>query len=106
MRPSTDPVPEKAPGSGGRYLPLHSSQPRPDECPRTQIIYYEVLNPYVLEQLWSLARSMRQRRINSSICQYADIQELTQAILKEVVNQIVVGLVSRKTIPAKAIQIY
>lgn len=30
-----------------------------DECPKTHIIYHEVLDPYVLEQIQALARSMK-----------------------------------------------
>ena len=86
------------------YLCSHHNL-RPDECPRTHIIYHEVLYPYVLEQLCGLAKSMRKRKINSPICQYRDIQELTQAILKEVVDRIMIGHVSSKTKPARAIEI-
>jgi hypothetical protein len=39
---------------------------------------------------------MRRRKINSPICQYRDIQELTQPILKEVVDRIMVGHVKNK----------
>lgn len=86
------------------YLCSHHNL-RPDDCPRTHIIYHEVLYPYVLEQLRGLAKSMRKRKINSPICQYRDIQELTQAILKEVLDRIMIGHVSRKTKPARAIEI-
>ena len=87
------------------YLCCHHNL-RPDECPRTHIIYHEVLYPYVLDQLRALARSMRRRKINSPICQFADIQELTPEILNEVVDQIVVGHVKHKQKPIKAIQVH
>ena len=50
---------------------------RPDECPKTHIIYHEELYPYILEQLRALARSMKRRKVNSPICRYVDIDELT-----------------------------
>ena len=86
------------------YLCTHHNR-RPDECPKTHIIYHEVLYPYVLEQIRALARSMKRRRINSPICRYADIQELTPVILREVMNRITVGHVQHKAKPAKVIQI-
>ena len=47
---------------------------RPDECPKTHIIYHEVLYPYVLAQIQALARSIKRRKVNSLICRYADFQ--------------------------------
>ena len=87
------------------YLCTHHNR-RPDECPKTHIIYHEVLYPYVLEQIRALARSMRRRKVNSPICRYADIGELTSEILKEVVVQIDVGHVTYKAKPQKVIRIH
>ena len=87
------------------YLCTHHNR-RPDECPKTHIIYHEVLYPYVLEQIRALARSMRRRRVNSPICRYAEITELTPEILKEVVVRISVAHVPRKAKPARIIQIH
>ena len=50
---------------------------RPDECPKTHIIYHEELYPHILEQLRALARSMKRRKVNSPICRYVEIDELT-----------------------------
>ena len=86
------------------YLCTHHSR-RPDECPRTHIIDRDVLYPYVLEQLRALARSMRRRKINSPICQYVDIKDLTLEIMKEVVVRIMIGHAKRNTKPGKIIQI-
>ena len=77
------------------YLCTHHNR-RPDECPKTHIIYHEVLYPYVMEQIRALARSMKRRRVNSQICPYADIQELEPTILREVVAKIEVGQLKRK----------
>ena len=87
------------------YLCSHHNL-RPDECPKTHIIYHEVLYPYVLEQLRALARSMRRRKINSPICQFADIQELTPKILKEVVERILVSHVNRNAKTTRVIRIH
>ena len=87
------------------YLCTHHNR-RPDECPQTHIIYHEVLYPYVLDQISALARSMRRRKVNSPICQYADIQELTPEILREVVDQIMIKHVQRNAKPTKVIRLY
>ena len=76
-----------------------------NECPKTYIIYHEVLYPYVLEQIRALARSIKRRRVNSSICQYADIHELNPEILEEVVERILVSHVKRNAKPIGVIQI-
>ena len=76
------------------YLCSHHNL-RPDDCPRTHIIYHEVLYPYVLEQLRALARSMRRRKIKSPICQYADVPD-----------SILVGHINRTTKLTKGIQIH
>ncbi len=86
------------------YLCTHHNR-RPDECPNTHIIYHEVLYPYVLEQIRALARSMKRRKVNSPICRYADTQELTPEILKEVVERVLVAHVQNKARPARVIQI-
>ena len=86
------------------YLCTHHNR-RPDECPKTHIIYHEMLYPYVLEQIRALARSMKRRKVNSPICRYADTQELTPEILKEVVERVLVAHVQNKARPARVIQI-
>ena len=87
------------------YLCTHHNR-RPDECPKTHIIYHEVLYPYVLEQIRTLARSMKRRKVNSPICQYVDIDELTSELLNGIVKQINIGHMSRKSRLEKATQIY
>jgi hypothetical protein len=86
------------------YLCTHHNR-RPDECPKTHIIYHEVLYPYVLEQIRALAKSMKRRKVNSLICQYADIEELAPELLTKVVNRILVAHAQHKGNPTKAIQI-
>ena len=86
------------------YLCTHHNR-RPDECPKTHIIYHEELYPFVVEQIRALARSMKRKKVNSPICQYADIYELTPEILREVVKRIVVAHICRKSKLQKVIQI-
>ena len=69
------------------YLCTHHNR-CPDECPKTHIIYHEVLCPYVLEQIRALARSMKRRKVNSTICNYANQGELTLECLQAVVERI------------------
>ena len=87
------------------YLCTHHNR-RPDECPKTHIIYHEVLYPYVLEQIRALARSMKRRKVNSPICRYADARELTPLILSDVVERIEVGHVIHPSRSTKSIRFY
>lgn len=86
------------------YLCTHHNR-RPDECPKTHIIYHEVLYPYVLEQIRALARSMKRRKVNSPICRYAEIKELPAEILQEIVGRIEIAHMPYKTKLGKVIQI-
>lgn len=79
---------------------------RPDECPQTHIIYHEMLYPYVLEQIRSFAKSMKRRKVNSPLKDYVSIEELTPAILKDVIERIEIGHVKPKSRPGKVIRIY
>lgn len=87
------------------YLCTHHYK-RPDECPRTHRVYHDMLYPYVLSQVRAFARSMKRRKVNSPISQYADIQELTPEILKEVIERIEISHVGRKSKPGSVIRIY
>ena len=69
------------------YLCTHHNR-RPEECPKTHIIYHEVLYPYVLEQIRALARSMKRRKVKSPICRYVNIQELSPEVLRTVISRI------------------
>lgn len=86
------------------YLCTHHNR-RSDECPKTHIIYHEVLYPYILEQIRALARSMKRRRLKSPICQYANIEKLTRVILENMIMRIEVGHVPYNTKPGRVIQI-
>ena len=86
------------------YLCSHHNR-RPDECPKTHIIYHEMLYPYVLEQIRALSRSMKRRQVRSSICQYANLEKLTSGVLEAVIARINVGHVPYKAKPGRVIQI-
>ncbi len=77
------------------YLCTHHNR-CPDKCPQTHIIYHEVLYPYVLAQIRALARSMQCQKINSPVCLYSDIGELTPKILREVVWRIEITHLGKK----------
>lgn len=87
------------------YLCTHHNR-RPDECPKTHIIYHEVLYPYVLKQIQDLARSMKRRKADSVFDKYADIQELTSKAMNELVKRIEVGHINRSSKLAKAVHLY
>ena len=86
------------------YLCTHHNR-RPDECPKTHIIYHEVLYPYVLEQIRALARSMMRRKVNSAICQYANVDRLTSELLRNIVKRIEIAHTSRISKSRKSIRI-
>lgn len=78
----------------------------PEVCSRTHRIYHEMLYPYVLQQIRIFAKSMKRRKVNSSIKEYTTIDELTPAILDDVIERIEIGHVTKKSKPGSVIQIY
>ena len=78
----------------------------PEVCPKTHRVYHEMLYPYVLQQVQSFAKSMKRRKVNSPLKDYAEIEELTPEILDNVIERIEIGHVKRKSKPGNVIQIY
>jgi hypothetical protein len=78
----------------------------PEVCPKTHRVYHEMLYPYVLQQVQSFAKSMKRRKVNSLLKEYAEIEELTPEILDNVIERIEIGYVKRKSKPGNVIQIY
>lgn len=78
----------------------------PEVCPKTHRVYHEMLYPYVLQQIRNFARSMKRRKVNSTISEYATIEELTPRILDDVIERIEIGHVKRHSKPRSVIQIY
>lgn len=78
----------------------------PEICPKTHRIYHEMLYTYVLQQVQSFAKSMKRRKVNSPLKDYADVQELTPEILNSVIERIEIGHVKRNSKPGSVIQIY
>lgn len=78
----------------------------PDECPQTHRVYHEMLYPFVLQQIHTLAKSMKRRKINSKLSQYATVEKLTPEILDEVIERIEIGHVKHKSKPGNVIHIY
>ena len=100
-------VPQKAAPLGGldgdgRMHHFH----HPEICPKTHRIYHEMLYPYVLQQIQNFVKSMRRRKVNSPLNQYADIEELTPEILDAVIERIEIGHVTNKSRPGNVIRIY
>ncbi len=65
-----------------------------------------MLYPYVLQEIQAFARSMKRRKVNSPIVNYADIQELTSDILDATIERIEVSHVGHKSKPGSVIHIY
>ena len=78
----------------------------PEECPRTHAIYHSMLYPYVLSQVRAFAKSMKRRKVESPLADYADIAELTPGILNRIIERIEVGHITKKSAPSKVVRIY
>ena len=76
-----------------------------DECPKTHAIYHSALAQYVLQQLQSLAKSMKRRKVCSPIINYAAATELTAEMLGDVIVRIEIGHLGRKTPLSRAVRI-
>lgn len=92
-------------GPTDMYFCMHHYN-RPDVCPKTHRVYHDMLYPYVLQQIRAFAKTMKRRKINSSISDYSTIQELTPQILNDVIERIEIGHVTKKSKPGSVIQIY
>ena len=78
----------------------------PEVCPKTHRIYHDMLYPYVLQQIQAFAKSMKRKKVNSRISEYANVQELTPEVLDAVIERIEVGHVKHKSKPGNVVQIY
>lgn len=78
----------------------------PEICPKTHRVYHDMLYPYVLQQVKAFAKSMKRRKVNSAIKDYADIQELTPEILDATIERIEIGHVRYNSKPGSVIHIY
>ena len=92
-------------GTVDMYLCMHHYH-RPDDCPQTHRVYHDMLYPYVLQQVRSFAASMKRRKVNSHLANYADIEELTPEILEDVIERIEISHVTKKSKPGSVIHIY
>lgn len=78
----------------------------PEICPKTHRVYHDMLYPYVLQEIQTFARSMKRRKVNSPIANYADIQVLTPDVLDATIERIEVSHVGHKSKPKNVIHIY
>ena len=78
----------------------------PDVCPKTHRVYHEMLYPYVLQQIRSFAQTMKRRKINTSLKNMTNIEEITPEILDQVIERIEISHVSKKSKPHNVIHIY
>lgn len=78
----------------------------PEVCPKTHRVYHDMLYPYMLQQIQAFAKSMKRRKVNSKISEYATIQELTPEVLDAVIERIEIGHVKYKSKPGNVIRIY
>ena len=78
----------------------------PEVCPKTHRVYHDMLYPYVLQQVKAFAKSMKRRKVNSPISNFADIEELTPEILDAVIERIEISHVRYNSKPGSVIHIY
>ena len=78
----------------------------PEICPQTHRVYHDMLYPYVLQQVQSFAKTMKRRKVNATVKEYTDIQELTPEILNTVIDRIEISHVGHKSKPGNVIHIY
>ena len=78
----------------------------PEICPQTHRVYHEMLYPFVLQQIQTFAKTMKRKKVHSSIADYSDIRELTPDILEKVIERIEIGHVRQKSKPGSVINIY
>ena len=77
----------------------------PDECKMTHAIYHKPLYNHVLNEIRTLGKTMKRRKINSPIAEYADIDELTPEILQSVIRRIEIDHVGHKSKMSKVVHI-
>lgn len=87
------------------YLCMYHYE-HPEICPETHRVYHDMLYPYVLQQVRSFAKSMKRRKVNSSIKDYWDIQELTPEIIGATIERIEISHVKYNAKPRNVIHIY
>ena len=78
----------------------------PNICPKTHRVYHDMLYPYVLQQVKAFAKSMKRRKVNSPISNFADIEELTPEILAATIERIEISHVRYNSKPGQVIHIY
>ena len=78
----------------------------PEVCPKTHRVYHDMLYPYVLQQVTTFAKSMKRRKVNSAIKDYAEISELTPKVLDDTIERIEIGHVRYNSRPGSVIHIY
>ena len=84
----------------------YSQAVHPEICPQTHRVYHDMLYPYVLKEIQAFAKSMKRRKINSPIKDYANIQELTPEILNSAIERIEISHVKYNSRPGSVIHIY
>lgn len=87
------------------YLCMYHYQ-HPEICPKTHRIYHDMLYPYVLSEIRNFAKNMKRRKINSTISEYAAIEELTPKVLDDVIERIEIAHVKHNSRSKSVIQIY
>lgn len=87
------------------YLCMHHYS-HPEVCPKTHRVYHDMLYPYVLQQIQVFARSIKRRKVNASIKEYWNIQELTPEVLAATIERIEISHVKYNSKPGSVIHIY
>ena len=70
---------------------------RPDICPKTHQVYHDTLYLYILKQIQQFAKSMKRRRVNSSIGEYTTVEKITVPIVDAIIDRIEVGHITQNS---------
>lgn len=78
----------------------------PDVCSQTHQVYHDTLCSYILQQIQYFARSIKRKKVNLLIKDYAMLEVLSAKVISDVIDRIEIGNITRKSKLKNVIHIY
>lgn len=78
----------------------------PDVCSQTHQVYHDTLCSYILQQIQYFARSIKRKKVNLVIKDYALLEVLSAKVISDVIDRIEIGNITRKSKLKNVIHIY
>lgn len=78
----------------------------PDVCSQTHQVYHDTLCSYILQQIQYFARSIKRKKVNLLIKDYALLEVLSAKVISDVIDRIEIGNITRKSKLKNVIHIY